>query len=274
MTNTTTGNVMSTGALQKYADSVAVPQFHAKGYFMQFGRNPNAVDGTSSYSYYTVDEITGTVASATLTEGVTPAEDDFRLSEVNITYTELGKFVTLSNKVLKRSPVDAVAAASRELGGIMAELADYFVQDAIGNSFPAGQIIYASVDHTSEETIDSSDLLTTTYVAKARTKLKKASVPTFDGSYIAIVHPDPLFDVMQDTSGAGWLEAAKYQNPEKIYNGEVGKMNGVRYIESENVQINTDAGAAAVDTYYTYVIGEGAYAVVMEEDFKTIVKMP
>lgn len=263
---------MTSGALDKYANNTAIDQFHAKTQFMQFGRKEGAVQGTNSYSFYTVDAISGTVAGATLTEGTTPTEDSLNLTEVNVTYTELGKFVTLSNRMFKASPVDAVGAASRELGGIMAELADYFIQDAID----AGtNVIYASVDHTSTATLDSTDLLTAPYVAQARTLLKKNSAPTFEGgAYVAIVHPDPLYDVMQDTSGAGFLEASKYMAPEKIFKGEVGKLNGVRYVESENVQIQTDAGATTTDVYYTFVLGENAYGVVMEEELNTVLTLP
>ena len=262
---------MSTGALQKFANNTAIDQFHANTQFMQFGRKEGAVQGTNSYSFYSVDAIATTVAGATLTEGTTPSEQSLNLTEINVTYTELGEFVILSNRMFKASPVDAIGAASRELGGVMAEVADHFIQEAID----AGtNVVYASVDHTSTGTLDATDLLTAPYIAQARTMLKKNSAPTFDGGYVAVVHPDPLFDVQQDTSATGFLEASKYAAPEKIFMGEVGKMNGVRYVESENVQIQTNAGASNVDVYFTFVMGEGAYGVVMEEELNTVVTLP
>lgn len=259
---------MTSGALDKFASDVAIDQFRSDNYFMQFGTNEGSVDGTNSFSFYKVDAISTSVAGATLTEGTTPTESDFRLTEVNVTYVQLGEYVTISDRMLKASPVDAVEAASRELGGIIAEVADQYIQEQID----AGtNVIYAG-DATATDNIDDSDKIDGVDLAKATAKLRGNKAPKFDGGYVAIMHPHVAHDLRMDTAATGFIEASKYSMPEQIFNGEIGKLHDVRVIESANVEIQTDAGASAVDVYYTFVIGRNAYGVVVEEPLSAKVK--
>jgi len=38
-----------------------------------------------------------------------------------------------------------------------------------------------------------------------------------DGNWIAIAHPDSLYDLMGDTTTGGWIEANKYTEVETDY---------------------------------------------------------
>ena len=60
----------------------------------------------------------------------------------------------------------------------------------------------------------------------------------------------------------GWIDITKYKNPEKIYEGEIGKIAGIRFVESSNAKVwretenNCPEGLAV---YSTIVVGNGAY---------------
>ena len=65
-------------------------------------------------------------------------------------------------------------------------------------------------------------------VPGAATKLKKDKVPRISGKYYAVIHPSVAEDLR---SSEGWLEAHKYAQPGEIFNGEIGELHGVRFVE-------------------------------------------
>ena len=64
--------------------------------------------------------------------------------------------------------------------------------------------------------------------------LKKNNAPKINGSYVAIVHPYVSYDIMSDPE---WIDAHKYANAENIYEGELGKIAGVRFVESTEAKV-------------------------------------
>lgn len=100
-----------------------------------------------------------------------------------------------------------------------------------------------------------------------------------DGFFVSVVHPDALYDLMTDSSTGGWIDANKYTegNADKLMKGEVGKMHGVRFLESSNapVAIGTIAASGLVASsslYVTSVFGKDAFGVTELQNLKTYVK--
>lgn len=64
-----------------------------------------------------------------------------------------------------------------------------------------------------------------------------------------------------------WIDVSKYAHPEQIYNGEIGKIGGCRFVESTEAKIFAKAGAtpsggtAGIDVYSTLMFGQNAYGV-------------
>lgn len=72
-------------------------------------------------------------------------------------------------------------------------------------------------------------------IRKAVTRLQANNCPTYDGSnFIGIVHPTQLQDIYSDTTFASW---AANQNPEKMYDYEVGTVFNCRVMKSTYVPI-------------------------------------
>lgn len=63
------------------------------------------------------------------------------------------------------------------------------------------------------------------------TQLKVNKAPKINGGYVCVVPPQMTHDIRQDTD---WLEAAKYSDVKKLYNDEIGSLDGVRYVEATN----------------------------------------
>lgn len=90
------------------------------------------------------------------------------------------------------------------------------------------------------------------------TQLSANKIPAIKGNYVAVTCPEVMHDIRQDTT---WLEAAKYSQPQKIWNREVITLDGVRYIEQNNPFRETTYGtfAAAGAAYTTWFLGRQAY---------------
>jgi N4-gp56 family major capsid protein len=66
----------------------------------------------------------------------------------------------------------------------------------------------------------------------AVTRLKVNKAPKKNGFYVGIVGPQVAHDVQQDTR---WLNVHTYSAATELFNGEIGKLDGIRYVETNNV---------------------------------------
>jgi N4-gp56 family major capsid protein len=79
-----------------------------------------------------------------------------------------------------------------------------------------------------------------------------------NGSYVGIIHPDCSYDLMSDPK---WVNVKSYSDPEGIYEGEIGKIEGVRFVETSEAKVFKGAGASGRDVYSTLILGADAYGV-------------
>jgi len=118
--------------------------------------------------------------------------------------------------------------------------------------------------------LGNTNLLDAVEVAKLRTDLVNNSAEMIGAGYVAIAHPNPLYDLRTETWTGNWLEVNKYVTPEKIFRGEVGMLSGIRFVESAFVK----TFASTVTVYPTLVIGDGAYGVSEIGGVKTFTALP
>jgi N4-gp56 family major capsid protein len=96
-------------------------------------------------------------------------------------------------------------------------------------------------------------------------KLRAQNAPTIQGKYIAIIHPYAAYDLMRDPE---WIDAHKYASPENLFEGEIGEIGGVRFVQTTEAKIY-DGGV-----FGTLFFGDGAYGTteVAGGGMETIVK--
>ena len=58
-----------------------------------------------------------------------------------------------------------------------------------------------------------------------------------------------------------WIDVHKYSATSEIFEGEIGKIAGVRFVESTEAKVFAKAGADGKDEYSTLVLGANAYDV-------------
>lgn len=129
MTLTQSSNLLTTGDFQEFVQKVADRNYQDKRFFMQFGKEHVKPTGVDSVKVYKPKDMSGSVAS--LTEGTTPAATAFTLTPVNITLSQYGARVELSDIVLSDSPIEPIKEASWELGNDLARQVDIAYQDVL-----------------------------------------------------------------------------------------------------------------------------------------------
>ena len=216
-----------------------------------------------------------------LTEGVIPTGEKLGMTSINVALAQYGEYVAVTDLLELHALDDVIAGAVEELGAAGGKTHDLLVRNVLKT---ATNILFADVyngDTYSSTPTTKAELISgiTSYKAnltpdminKAVTNLKVGGAPTFSGNkYVAVVHPHIAYDLRKHPD---WLEAHKYAAPQQIFNGEIGELHGVRFIESNLAPIIKDGGDAKA-TYKTMFFGKDAFGVVDPEGsgMETIVK--
>ena len=176
-------------------------------------------------------------------EGLPPDEE-----ALTIGYAEYG--VVQRARVVGLTDV-SIAMSTHELISIASERLSFDALATVDRSI-AEEIV---TNGTGIELTVGGTALTAEDIRRWVADLKNAHVPTFpDGFYIAMIHPDVVYDLQNDTEIGGWIEASKYAAPDRLLTGEIGRMHGVRFIETT---VGTGDGAG---TFNTVVFGPKYFA--------------
>lgn len=175
-----------------------------------------------------------------LTEGVTPEGQDLSVNAMTATVAQYGGYVTTSD-VLDMTALDPVVNEATKLIARQAgETLDTITRDIINAGtnvmYAAGNAgsrptSRAAVGYTSAA---SNNNLTVDDIKLAVRALKRQDAPKIRGDYVAIIHPDVAYDLMKDSE---WLTPKQYVDTTDIYNGEIGKLYGVRFIENTRAKV-------------------------------------
>ena len=110
-----------------------------------------------------------------------------------------------------------------------------------------------------ESAIVAGDVMTATFLNQLYNKLARASIPPLsDGMYVAIMHDDQIHDLRNSVGAGSWQDIKKYTGTEDILKNQVCMVSGFKIIRNNNITVNTDAGAASVDTYHALCMGFNA----------------
>ena len=203
-----------------------------------------------------------------LVEGITPDGQNYGVTAITATVSQYGGYVTISDLLNLTAYDPQMQEVMKLIAAQAGQVSDKITRDILA----AGtNVMYADHgnDGNDERTdLASDDILTIEDIKKAVRLLKRVNAKTIQGNYVAIVHPDVAYDLMNDSE---WIDANHYAGSEKIFNGEIGKMYGVRFVESTMAKIWKPS---TLPIYGTLVIAENAYGVTLLEGggIQTIVK--
>ena len=265
MAVTTTGNI-GANYLQTYMSKKVIKTLEEKLFFHKMGQMAPMPKGYNTISWSKYSKLTVAPGSAGLTEGTTPSEQAFTATVVSATPSQYGLYVYLSDKLLATDPLSALGGAANAVGNNLARVVDEVIQTEV----MAGTNVRYAGGAASRALLTVSNVLNAVEVAKIRTDLVTNSADPIGAGFVAISHPNPLFDLRTETGTGNWLEVNKYVTPEKIFRGEVGMLSGIRFVESAHVK----TFASTVTVYPTLVMGEGAYGVTEIGGTKTYTSLP
>ncbi len=251
--NTTTGDanafdasaVHSTGAMstamKTYYDTELLENARPRLIFTQLGKSQflpaGHGDSVQWRKWNTFDK-----SLTPLTEGVIPSGQKFGQSAVSVSVQQYGDYAAISDRLNLHAVDNVLLGAAEEMGAAGGETADTLVRNEVctGTS-----VLYAdTLDSTGAITGTPSyryqlsadnNRLTPDVVNKAYTFLKKQKAPFFEGNkYVAVIHPSAAYDLR---SHPDWMEAHKYAAAHEIFEGEIGELHGVRFVESTEAPI-------------------------------------
>lgn len=211
----------------------------------------------------------------------TPLSEDIDISavappapiRVTVTLNEYGngEVTTLRLKDLAFTPPDP--AIANVLGKNMLDTMDKLVQ----NVFDTGTniigvnatVVKTNTSGFAEASVAVGDNINSAVCRDAAALLRRRNAHQRDqlGYYAAIVHPDVVVDILNDTQ---WLQPHQYVDPGNLYLGEVGAYQGFRFAMSPRCTIVAD-GATSGKVYRTYFMGAQAVVEALVHDAHVVV---
>ena len=176
-----------------------------------------------------------------LTEGVTPTGNNLSVSTKEATINQFGDYIKLSDMLQLTTIDDNVVQSTKLLGSQSGRTLDTITREIVN----AGtNVIYADKADGSEVlsrkalTLDSELSVDTIFRAVAQLKSMNADGIS-GGEFVAIIHPFVSYALMRSDD---WVSIHQYKNPENIYQGEIGTIGGVRFVESTEAKIFAEDG--------------------------------
>lgn len=202
-------------------------------------------------------------ATTPITEGVTPDGNKLNVTGIQATVAQYGDWIQMSD-LLELTAIDNnVVQATKLLGNQAGRTLDTVTREVLAGGT---NVIYApkvgadgaKTEVTTRSGLDATAKIDVDLIFRAARQLKAMNANKIDNSFVAIIHPDVAYDLMRSD---GWVDVHKYATPENIYEGEIGKIGGVRFVETTEAKIWTGDGCpSGLAVYATLVLGANAYA--------------
>lgn len=223
-----------------------------------------------------------TAATTALTEGVTPAGSQLSITDVVATPLQYGDFVTITDK-LSFTTLDPLLTETAE---ILADQASDTLDQLTRDVMLAGTTVQYASTATQRTDITAAMKLNATEIREAVLTLQEAKAKVITrvisasdmynttpvaAAYMAIISPRTYRDLKSDTA---FIPVRAYPNQSDIMEGEVGSVDEVRLIMSQNAKVFTAGGSGSVDVHGTIVFGRDYYGVtrVSGQALKNIIK--
>lgn len=226
-----------TAEMKEFYDMTLLDNAQANLVHDQFGqKKPIPKNGGKTISFRKFAPLNK--ALTPLTEGVTPAGNGLSVTEISATVAQYGDFIVQSD-VLELTALDNTILEATKLLGQQAGLT---LDTVTRNVLHSGtNVNYASkwsgtteTEVTSRSALDKTSVIKVDTVRQVVAKLKSINAPKINGDYVAIIHPFVEYDLMSDKE---WKDPKTYCDPKDLYEGEIGKIAGVRFVETSEAKI-------------------------------------
>ena len=251
-TNMTTSSGLSAG-MQTYYNRELLRTFEPNLVHLQFGDEhrmpPHSGLVMNMRKLIPLETNTKALSEGDPGESVMLAE-----TEVTVQLQQYGEYARCTDKLdLTHLDMD-IMRRTKLFGDAGARSIDAVVREELAK---CANVIYAG-GKASRAELTAADKLTSRELRKAVKTLKKNHAQTFGGYFVAIIGPDTMYDLQEDEA---FVKVSQYQDKENIYTGEVGRLFGVRLVETTEAKVFEGAGASGADVASVIVLGQYAYGV-------------
>lgn len=189
-----------------------------------------------------------------LTEMVDMTTQALSSSMKQITVTEHGNAVSNSRLLMESSFDDIMASTTTLLGRDYAMVLDCELRDT---ALSGTNIVFASKGngtHVADRaSLDETCKMKVSTIKDAIEILATNNAPKREGAYwICFVHPHQSRDLRDDSA---WINASNYGAPEQLFNGEIGRIDDTRFIETT---LMSNGACASTDPAYDAELVKGA----------------
>lgn len=244
MNTQTTGTATLSDEMKVYYSDYLIDNATPKLVHDQFGqKHPIPKNGGKTIEFRKYSPLPKLLTP--LTEGVTPDGQSLTVTTIEATVDQYGGYVTISDMLQLTAIDNNMVQATKLLGNQAGASLDTITREVLNGGT---NVVYAG-DATSRTGLSAN--LTVQDIKKAVRALKNQNAEKIGDSYVGIIHPDITFDLTNDPE---WKSVKDY-DPKDWYEGEIGKIAGVRFVETTEAKI-FDGGV-----YSTLILGDNAYGV-------------
>lgn len=227
--NTTTASGMSP-VMEAVLNRYVLESNKTKRKYTKFGQSVDIPSGkTKTVAFDKLSPLPK--ASVPLSEGVTPTGAAVHITRIKGEPEQFGNYVAYSDQLdfFAHDPSPEVLKYTELLTENQLETFEHL--DAM--ELASGLNVFYSGEAQSRSEL--TEPLTVRDVRRAVTSLKRNKVQPADGTdYIAFVHPDVVFNIWNDEE---WRQPHTYADTKQLYDGEIGRLFGVRFIEDPDAYV-------------------------------------
>lgn len=172
-----------------------------------------------------------------LVEGVTPKGNKLSVSTITAEVYQYGDYIAVSD-ILSLAAIDNnIVQATKILGSQAGRTLDTVTREVMAggtNVLYAPDIDDPDTEIIGRQFITPKNKFTADCAFQAKAILGGMNATGINGdTYVAIIHPYAAYDLMRDPE---WIDIKKYDSDD-YYKGEIGKIGGIRFVESTEAKI-------------------------------------
>lgn len=171
-------------------------------------------------------------AKVPLVEGVTPKGSAIHVTRLTAVPEQFGDYISTTDEFdyFAIDPSPKMLKLNETLANSAARTLDSLTADVLASGtnvqYPNGKLTRGS--------LTDDDKITVSEIKKAVRTLKGNNAPKINNKYVAIIHTDIAHDL---TSDEEWRWPHQYVDTKEIYEGEIGELYGVKFVETTEAKV-------------------------------------
>ena len=192
-----------------------------------------------------------------LSEGITPTGQSLNMGVIEATVHQYGGYVEFSDLLLLTAIDNNLVMATKLLGSQAGRTLDTITREVLcgGTNVQYGADAVDARYLLSGGNATGNHYMSVDCIKRAVRFLKNQNAEKINGAYACIIHPDCAYDLTNDPN---WKYPHQYADTKELYEGEIGMIEGVRFVESTEAKIFHAPDLA--DTARSFACLEDAYA--------------